>query len=122
MWWLVVACAQGPVDLQGSTANGVRTVDSRALEQTIARAPVRLVDVRTPREFASGHVAGAVNLPVDTLAGHLDELPKDEEVWVVCESGARSLGASRLLAQRGYHPVDVSDGMRGWRAHGFPTE
>ncbi|MEQ1566292.1 MAG: rhodanese-like domain-containing protein [Myxococcota bacterium] len=97
---------------------GVRTVDSAALHDA---GPVPVVDVRTPGEFASGHVPGAVNIPVDQLGARLGELDPAVETWVICESGARSYAAARLLADAGFRPVDVSDGMRGWRRR-YPTE
>lgn len=49
-----------------------------------------LIDVRTPAEFASGHIAGAVNIPVDELASRLSEVPQGQPVVVYCRSGNRS--------------------------------
>ncbi len=87
------------------------------------KVPV-LVDVRTPGEFAGGHVAGAVNVPVGDLSGRLGELEafRGGEVYVICEVGGRSASATRELERAGFHAVDVGGGTAAWRGAGFPTE
>jgi rhodanese-related sulfurtransferase len=66
-----------------------------------------LLDVRTPGEFAEGHVQGAKNIPVQELANRLGELPKGADVVVYCRSGARSAMASQMLKGRGHTVLDV---------------
>ena len=74
-----------------------------------------LVDVRTPAEFASGHIEGAVNIPVDQIGGRLDEIGKpDETVVVYCRSGARSARAKRTLEQAGFADVHNLGAMSRW--------
>src|SRR5688572_15696512 len=69
-------------------------------------AGAMLVDVRTPEEFAAGHLPGAVNLPVEELPQRLGELGAPEKSLVVyCRSGARSSRAERLLKERGFQQV-----------------
>lgn len=65
-----------------------------------------IVDVRTPGEFASGAIQGAVNIPVDQLESRLNELQGYDEVIVYCASGARSSSAKRMLDRYGYSVVD----------------
>lgn len=66
----------------------------------------KLVDVRSPGEFASGHLPGALNLPLGELARRTAELgPKDQPVVVVCASGARSKAAAGILRQEGFQQV-----------------
>lgn len=81
-----------------------------------------LVDVRTVGEFQSGHIAGAANIPVETLAARLGELPKDKPIVLYCRSGNRSAQAARILRKAGY--VDVYDlgGIIAWQAQGYPIE
>jgi rhodanese-related sulfurtransferase len=68
----------------------------------------RILDVRTPEEFASGHVAGATNIPVQVLVSRIKELdPKDKPIVLYCRSGARSAQAALLLRGAGF--VDVVD-------------
>jgi rhodanese-related sulfurtransferase len=65
-----------------------------------------LLDVRTPEEFAAGHVDGARNIPVQVLGGRLRDVPKGRVV-VYCRSGGRSASAAALLRQAGYEVFDV---------------
>ncbi|MEZ4236612.1 MAG: rhodanese-like domain-containing protein [Myxococcota bacterium] len=74
-----------------------------------------LVDVRTPGEFAAGHLDGAVNIPVDQLKARLRELPdKQRPVVVYCRSGARSAAAAGTLKAAGYAQVEDLGAMRNW--------
>ncbi len=61
-----------------------------------------LLDVRTPGEFAGGHLPGAENVPLDALASRLSELPKDRAIVAYCQSGMRSASAVRLLRREGF--------------------
>lgn len=75
----------------------------------------RLVDVRTESEFAAGHLAGARNIPLGTLAARASELePKDEWVVVYCRSGSRSAQAAGLLADGGFARVFDLGAMSNW--------
>ena len=71
-----------------------------------------LLDVRTPEEFRTGHVPGAVNLPLDRLAE--GNLPQDRPVFAYCLSGARSAQACAWLKRRGYEAVNLG-GIGGYR-------
>lgn len=78
-------------------------------------AGATLVDVRTPEEFAAGHLPGAVNLPVDELPQRLGELGSPEKPLVIyCRSGARSTRAERLLKERGFQDVFNLGPMSAW--------
>jgi rhodanese-related sulfurtransferase len=61
-----------------------------------------LLDVRTPAEFAGGHLPGAKNVPVGELSARLGELPKDRAIVAYCQSGMRSASAVRLLRAQGF--------------------
>jgi rhodanese-related sulfurtransferase len=81
------------------------------------------LDVRTPEEFASGHVPGAVNIPVKQLPDRLAELGKGDQLVVYCERGPRALAAVDTLSQAGYTDMSHMTGdMAGWRAAGLPIE
>jgi phage shock protein E len=74
-----------------------------------------LLDVRTPGEFASGHLDGALNVPVQELGSRLGELgDKQRAIVVYCRSGARSGRAKRLLSSRGYASVHDLGAMGRW--------
>jgi rhodanese-related sulfurtransferase len=82
-----------------------------------------LLDVRTPQEFASGHVPGAVNVPYDQVASHLAEIPKDKDVVLYCRSGRRAGLAADVLAANGYTKLGHLQGdMEAWLKDGRPVE
>ncbi|MFK5986966.1 MAG: rhodanese-like domain-containing protein [Pseudomonadota bacterium] len=67
-----------------------------------------IVDVRTPKEYKSKHIKGAINLPLRELHNSYVRLPKDKEIVVYCRSGNRSATASKLLKQHGFTVYDVA--------------
>lgn len=73
---------------------------------------VTLVDVRTPAEYALGHIEGSVNLPVGELRNRLDELDKSNLLYIYCQSGQRSYLASRILAGNGFDVSHLAGGYR----------
>lgn len=82
-----------------------------------------VLDVRTPEEFAAGHVPGAVNIPHDQVASRLAEVPKDKDVVVYCRSGRRSGLAIDVLEASGYSRVQQLEGdMNAWLEKGRPVE
>ena len=82
-----------------------------------------LLDVRTPQEYAEGHVPGAVNVPQEQLASRLAEVPKDKDVVIYCRSGRRSVLAADILAANGYSRLSHLEGdMNAWVAKGRPVE
>ena len=70
------------------------------------------VDVRTPEEFARGHIGGAVNIPVDEMRVRMSEIPKDRHVRLICHSALRSYIAARMLTQNGYECSHLAGGYR----------
>ena len=81
-----------------------------------------LVDVRTPEEFATGHIPGAINISVQTLPDRLNEIPADETIVVYCRSGNRSATATDILVNAGYAPVYDLGGIQDWVIAGYPVE
>jgi len=67
-----------------------------------------LVDVRTPGEFADGHVKGSVNIPLDTVGAQITKFKNKKNIIVFCRSGARSGQAKNILQQHGI--TDVVNG------------
>ena len=75
-----------------------------------------IVDVRTPQEYAEGHIPHAINVPLDTIGTNPPaELPdKAQMIFVYCRSGARSMTASNKLAQMGYTNIVEMGGIKDW--------
>lgn len=89
--------------------------------KTAVDSGASVLDVRTPQEFAEGHIASAVNLPLDEVAARASEVPGDKLVYVICRSGNRSAQASELLKKAGKDVKNVSGGMNDWMAAGYPV-
>jgi phage shock protein E len=81
-----------------------------------------LLDVRTPEEYADGHIAGSVNIPLAELANQLSQVPQSMPIVVYCRSGNRSAQAATLLKEAGYTQVLDMGGIVDWVAAGYPVE
>jgi len=94
---------------------GVKTVSVDALADALAQGKPVLIDVREPSEFSSGHVKGAVNVPLGKLVGRLDKFDPHAETYVICQSGRRSVTAVRFLKGAGFeHAYSVKGGTSAW--------
>jgi len=103
----------------------VAPVTQEALVERQQRADADLVvlDVRSPGEFAAGHVPGAINIPHDRIGEHLAEVPKDKDVVLYCQSGRRAGIAAQVLAEQGYTRLFHLEGdIAAWKANGRPLE
>ena len=78
-----------------------------------------IIDVRSPAEFAEAHIAGAVNIPIDELAGAT--LP-DAPVMTTCAGGGRGGRAAEALVAAGHEAYSIEGGTRAWQAVGLPIE
>ena len=113
--------AKDPVNMAGfmveNLAKGVvkqfRAEDVKDLPRD---GSVTLLDVRTPREYAGGHIEGFKNIPVDELRERLREIEPGKPVYVICQSGLRSYIACRILAGHGYEAYNFAGGFRFYDA------
>jgi rhodanese-related sulfurtransferase len=107
----------------GGAQSDKLSVDS--VEKTIRENPgIQILDVRTPEEFAAGHLEGAVNYNIHApeFADNLAKLDKEKEVVVYCAAGGRSAKAAGQMNGLGFKKVrDMSGGMNAWRAAGKKT-
>lgn len=106
------------------SCNKITSVPAETFEQKIALPDIQLVDVRTPEEYNSGHIAGAVNIDVnspDFMSEATRKLKKDSPVYVYCRSGKRSKKAGNQLAGEGYEVVDLDGGITDWKNCGLPV-
>ena len=97
-------------------------IDVQTLKARIDNSDqLRIVDVRSPEEYASGHIAGARLLPLQTIAKRHKELPKNTPLIITCRSGARSRAACEQLSQLGFTNLhNLKGGVMAWRRAGFP--
>ena len=110
--------ARDPVIMAGLVAanalrNGLDVVTCPTLRARVAAGKsIQLLDVRTPGEFATGHLEGARNVPVDDLRDRLGELNRAAETVVYCKVGFRGYLAARILQQNGFADVkNLTGGM-----------
>lgn len=84
---------------------------------------VKFLDVRSPGEYSEVHIDGSVNMPMDSLAGRLNEIGSSGNKYIVlCRTGTRSAMAADMLLQSGIHGVKVLDGgMVRWEKEKFPV-
>jgi rhodanese-related sulfurtransferase len=108
--------AKDPVNFAGMVAADVLRGDM-PLSHWDAAETGFLLDVREPVELAAEHVPGAINIPLGQLRMRLRELPRDQEMLVICRSGQRAYSATRILLQHGFEARTLSGGMLS-RSHG----
>jgi SulP family sulfate permease len=96
--------------------SSVPVVDARQLWDSLrASAPPRVIDVREPSEFRRAHIPGAQSIPLPVLLNHLDQIPPDQPVVLVCRGGRRSTRATAYLREQGYDNARVlRGGMIAW--------
>lgn len=113
------AC-QGQAQNSGNPAASVKVLPVAAFKSKIADKSVQLIDVRTPEEFAQGHIQGAKNINVlsgDFSAKASSALSKDKPVALYCRTGKRSQRASAMLTSMGYKVIyDLQGGFMAWSA------
>jgi rhodanese-related sulfurtransferase len=103
---LITGCA-------GTSYKGVSVDEAKEL---IDSGEVEVLDVRTPEEFAAGHIPGAKLVPLQVIEGMLSELDKDQKYVVVCRSGNRSTEASGILAENGFKNIyNMNGGLNEWK-------
>ena len=109
--------AKDPINMAGFVASGLLRGEHPQVdvEAVMLASNETLVDVRTPQEFAAGHIQDAVNIPVDDLRSRLGELPRDRKIAVYCQVGQRGYLATRILRQAGFDAVNIGGGFKTYR-------
>ncbi len=75
----------------------------------------KILDVREDMEWEVGHIDGAQHIPLGEIPARYGEVPLDEDVYIICRSGGRSLRATAYLQDAGFDPVNVIGGMGAWQ-------
>ncbi len=112
--------AKDPINMAGFVAGGLMRGEHPQVDvETVLASPTSerpfVLDVRTPQEFASGHIPGAVNIPVDDLRSRLGELPRDREIATYCQVGQRGYLATRILHQNGFSAANIGGGYKTYK-------
>ena len=112
--------AKDPINMAGFVASGLLRGEHPQVDvEAVLSAPEDqrpfLLDVRTPQEFASGNIPGAVNIPLDELRSRLDELPRDKEIAAYCQVGQRGYFATRILQQKGFTVANIGGGYMTYK-------
>jgi rhodanese-related sulfurtransferase len=123
--------ANDPINMAGFVAGGLLRgehpqVDVEAVLAAPAGERPLLVDVRTPQEYAAGHIPGAVNIALDELRSRLGDLPRDRELAAYCQVGQRGYLATRILRQAGFTAANMGGGYKTYALYhpgtkGVPT-
>jgi rhodanese-related sulfurtransferase/biotin operon repressor len=118
-----VAEVERIVRLYLAEKDSLEPVPARELLERARRGLVTVVDVRPPREFAAGHLPGAVNIPVNELEKRLGELPKRKEVVAYCRGPycLMAYDAVALLRKKGLKARRLQNGLPEWRLAGLPV-
>lgn len=112
------ACSASPDAANEVTVTDVSVADSA---DVLAEPGITVIDVRTAAEYASGHLAGAVNIDVsdDGFDAKVGELAKDGTYLVYCHSGNRSAAAADRMADLGFTTIyNLTGGVTDWQANG----
>lgn len=94
-------------------------VDVREAHRAAEAGEALLLDVREPEEWAQGHAAAAVHVPMSRL--RRDSVPRERPVLAICHLGGRSAAVAQALGQLGYDVRNVAGGMDAWEAVGLPV-
>lgn len=94
---------------------GVKQITTADLKSELKNKDIQFIDVRTPYEFRTRHIKGFKNIPLTNLPHLTNQLSKDKEVFVICQSGMRSLKASNILKKQGFKNItNIKGGMNTW--------
>ncbi len=124
---LLAACrdpGSGSASPAPQATPGPKRVTVEAFAKARGNADALLVDVRTPAEFAQGHIPGAINLDVnsDSFASSIRQWDRNRPILVYCRSGRRSARACSMLHETGFTQLlDLAPGLQGWEAAGQPV-
>ena len=101
----------------GLPVASLEQISASDLSARLSAHAVRVIDVRSPREFQAGHIEGSVNVPVGDVPARAHQLPMNGAIATICEGGYRSTLAASLLAREGgAHVMNVIGGMTAYRA------
>lgn len=94
---------------------GVTNITVQEAKDKTKDKNIQFIDVRTQGEYKANHRAPFKNIPLSNLSSHLDQLDRDKEIVVICQSGMRSAKAAKILKKQGFAKIyNVKGGMSAW--------
>lgn len=102
----------------------VGLVSAKEFHEKTENKNLQLIDVRTPKEFKSGHIANAENIHLydADFEERIEKLDKNKPVYVYCKSGGRSAEAADILAGKGFKVVELRGGIEAWEQAENPVK
>ncbi|UUX34487.1 rhodanese-like domain-containing protein [Fundicoccus culcitae] len=93
----------------------MQTISADEFYQKSKKDQLNIIDVREADEFASGHIPNAINMPLSSLARHINDLDTNVHYYFICASGSRSNMAATALSKNGFNITNVLGGMSAWK-------
>jgi rhodanese-related sulfurtransferase len=116
--------ASGLLEVVEYTQANYRVVTAKEAQALIRNVKPVILDVRTPGEYAEGHIEGAILIPVQELSRRIGELSryKNEDILIYCASGNRSTVAAKMLIDQGFRRVmNMRHGILQWAREKYPV-
>ena len=124
LWISMVSCGQKQKDGSQDQDSSAKISLISPTELNKVNKDILLIDVRTPEEYASGHLENSVNIDykADNFKDLIGELDRDQEVYVYCKVGGRSGRSAKILEDMGFKKVyDLKGGILAWEKEGLKT-
>ena len=122
--WIILLAFLGLMSSCSSGGEGVQQLDAKSFNQALStHSEKQLLDVRTPAEYAQGHIDGAINADINSadFANSIEKLNKENPVFVYCLSGGRSSAAAEQLKEKGFKEIyNLEGGVLAWNAAQLP--
>jgi rhodanese-related sulfurtransferase len=97
-----------------------RPIDAGGAADLLAARSAVVLDVRQHAEWKTGHIEGAIHIPLAQLSSRLQQLPSGTTIVTVCRSGHRSAVAAQTLTRAGHDVLNLRGGMNAWTRAGLP--
>jgi len=105
--------------INAQQSDKIEILDAINFKEAIIEKDVQLIDVRTVREFNSGHIEGAINVDFflrNNFLKYFKTLDKDKPIYLYCRSGVRSQNSAKVLVQLGFNEIyDLKGGILAWK-------
>ncbi|WP_217586120.1 rhodanese-like domain-containing protein [Lentibacillus saliphilus] len=114
--WVIIILGIVFIATRFMPVKGITHITGQDAKKKQKNKNVQFIDVRTPGEYRSNHHKPFKNIPLAELSKRINELDKEKDVIVICQSGMRSMKAAKVLKKNGFqHVFNVQGGMGAWR-------